>query len=274
MLGYEPTKLSKQQRNRRNKQIRLANVTEVRLEKNVINNHQSILGKFMVYDWEDGDCDVNYPKVNSMSIQHFTTIDSSKTRSCWVTDESDMSIPIFSKISRNRARNHLAHPDNIRKVRSTSEDIIKSKPEVKRGTKCDSINSGYGIMGFGPDRNTPNNGTYAFNKTVTEEEKNKLEKQTRKIVVHLQNSLGGLKFLMHDDLSVMEQIVQGTSLNAIRSTAIAFSIGRDYHSKCHINIDMFYTLATVVGPDNVNDDEIIYYFLFPTYGKNGTKVPL
>ena len=104
--------------------------------------------------------------------------------------------------------------------------------------------------------------------------KKKLEKQTRKIVVHLQNSLGGLKFLMHDDLSVMEQIVQGTSLNAIGSTAIAFSIGRDYHSKCHIDIDMFYTLATVVGPDNVNVDEIIYYFLFPTYSRNGTKVPL
>uniref|UniRef100_A0A7S4EH04 Uncharacterized protein n=1 Tax=Pseudo-nitzschia australis TaxID=44445 RepID=A0A7S4EH04_9STRA len=64
-------------------------------------------------------------------------------------------------------------------------------------------------------RNTPNNGTYAFKKTVTEEEKNKLEKQTRKIVVHLQNSLGGLKFLMYDNLSVMEQIVQGTTLNAI-----------------------------------------------------------
>uniref|UniRef100_A0A7S4EQ41 Prolyl 4-hydroxylase alpha subunit Fe(2+) 2OG dioxygenase domain-containing protein n=1 Tax=Pseudo-nitzschia australis TaxID=44445 RepID=A0A7S4EQ41_9STRA len=79
---------------------------------------------------------------------------------------------------------------------------------------------------------------------------------------------------MHDDLSVMEQIVQGTSLKAIGSTTIAFSIDIDYHSKCHINVDMFYTLATVVGPDKVNIDEIIHYFLFPTYGENGTKVPL
>jgi len=79
---------------------------------------------------------------------------------------------------------------------------------------------------------------------------------------------------MHDDLSVMEQIVQGTSLKAMGSTAIVFSIGRDYHSKCHIDIDMFYTLATVIGPDTVDVNEIIYYFLFPTYGKNGTKVPL
>mmetsp|Transcript_12376 Transcript_12376/g.25203 ORF Transcript_12376/g.25203 Transcript_12376/m.25203 type:complete len:83 (-) Transcript_12376:3-251(-) len=54
MLLYEPTELSKQQWNRRNKQIRLGNITEVQLEKNVINNNQSILGQFMVYDWEDG----------------------------------------------------------------------------------------------------------------------------------------------------------------------------------------------------------------------------
>mmetsp|Transcript_603 Transcript_603/g.1106 ORF Transcript_603/g.1106 Transcript_603/m.1106 type:complete len:105 (+) Transcript_603:1167-1481(+) len=79
---------------------------------------------------------------------------------------------------------------------------------------------------------------------------------------------------MHDDLSVMEQIVQGTSLKAMGSIAIAFSIGRDYHSKCHINIDMFYTLTTEVGPDTVDVNEIVYYFLFPTYGDNGTKVPL
>ena len=76
----------------------------------------------------------------------------------------------------------MAHPVNIRKVRSTSEDIIKSKPEVKRGTKCDSINSGYGIMGIRPDRNTPNNGTYAFNKTVTEEEKKNLKSKHGKLL--------------------------------------------------------------------------------------------
>mmetsp|Transcript_19282 Transcript_19282/g.41933 ORF Transcript_19282/g.41933 Transcript_19282/m.41933 type:complete len:91 (+) Transcript_19282:1-273(+) len=73
----------------------------------------------------------------------------------------------------------------------------------------------------------------------------------------------------------MEQIVWGTSLKAMGSIAIAFSIGRDYHSKCHIDIDMFYIMATVVAPDmGLPDDEIIYYFLFPLYGAYSTKMPL
>mmetsp|Transcript_25018 Transcript_25018/g.52822 ORF Transcript_25018/g.52822 Transcript_25018/m.52822 type:complete len:196 (+) Transcript_25018:284-871(+) len=190
MSRYEPMEFSKQQRNRRNKLIRQRRITEVKLENFLINNNKSILGKFMVYDWGNGHFDVNYPKEKSMSIQDFTPIDSSKTRSCWVTDKCDMTIHIFAKISRDTACKHLAHPINIRNLRSTLEDIIKSKPEVKRGIKCDSINSGYGIMGVRPDRNIPNNGTYAFKKNVTEEAKTKLEKQTRKIVLHLQDSLG------------------------------------------------------------------------------------
>jgi len=181
MSRCEPTELSKQQRNRRNKLIWLRRITEVKLEKNLINNNKSILGKFMVYDWGNGHFDVNYPKEKSMSIQDFTPIDSSKTRSCWVTDKCDMTIHIFAKISRDTALSRLANPNNIRDLRATSEDIIKSKPEVKIGIKCDSINSGYGIMGIRPDRNTPNNGTYAFKKTLPRKQKPNLKSKQGKL---------------------------------------------------------------------------------------------
>uniref|UniRef100_A0A7S4ASM8 Uncharacterized protein n=1 Tax=Pseudo-nitzschia australis TaxID=44445 RepID=A0A7S4ASM8_9STRA len=114
----------------------------------------------MVYDWGNGE-DINYPNDNCMSIQRYMTIDSSKFRSCLVVDENKRTNRIFAKISRQSANYHLAHPLNIQSLRETSNNIIQSKPEVKRGTKCDSINTGYGIMGMRPDRNTPNNGPYA-----------------------------------------------------------------------------------------------------------------
>jgi len=109
---------------------------------------------------------------------------------------------------------------------------------------------------------------------VSDERKRELQKETMKIVRHLQQSLGAIKYRVHREMSIMKQIVDGTSLTAIEDYAIAFSIGRDYHSKCHIDHDMFFTVATVVGPDSKSADDIIYYFVFPTYGKYGIKIPL
>jgi len=271
--GLQSKNLSRKQQYRKNKQYCQRKITEVELEKNCIHNNTTILGKFMVYDWGNGE-DINYPNDNCMSIQHYMTIDSSKFRSCLVVDENKRTNRIFAKISRQSANYHLAHPKNIQSLIETSNNIIQSKPEVKRGTKCDSINTGYGIMGIRPDRNTPNNGPYAFKKTVSDERKRELQKETMKIVRHLQQSLGGIKYHVNREMSIMKQIVDGTSLTAIEDYAIAFSIGRDYHSKCHIDHDMFFTLATVVGPDSKSADDIIYYFVFPTYGKFGIKIPL
>ena len=69
----------------------------------------------------------------------------------------------------------------------------------------------------------------------------------------------------------MEETVRRTTMNAIGHHATAFSIGRDYHSRSHVDVDMYYTLATVVSPDGISPDEVIYYFVFPTYG---IKIPL
>ena len=41
---------------------------------------------------------------------------------------------------------------------------------------------------------------------------------------------------------------------------IALSVGEYYHSCCHINTDMHYTLLTVAGPEGTNRDDVIYYF--------------
>eukprot|EP00536_Pseudo-nitzschia_multiseries_P013281 jgi/Psemu1/309812/fgenesh1_kg.557_\ len=73
------------------------------------------------------------------------------------------------------------------------------------------------------------------------------------------------------ETTVMNEVVNRTTLNAIGHHATAFSIGKDYHSKCHTDANMFYTRLTVIAPKHVSDEEVIYYFVFPTYG---VKVPL
>ena len=81
----------------------------------------------------------------------------------------------------------------------------------------------------------------------------------------MQSSLNHVTRFVGREFSVMKQIVHRTKLNTIGHQATAFSIGVNYHSRCHINNDMYYTLATVVAPKEVPADEVIYYFIFPSY---------
>jgi len=49
----------------------------------------------------------------------------------------------------------------------------------------------------------------------------------------------------------MQQIIGQTKLNVIGHNATAFSIRKNYHSLCHTDDDMFYTLLTVGGTKKV-----------------------
>ena len=66
------------------------------------------------------------------------------------------------------------------------------------------------------------------------------------------------------DQHVMNEIVNNLTLDAIRHDATAFSIGVNYHLRCHTDVNMFYTLATVIAPKDICADDVIYNFIFPT----------
>ena len=85
------------------------------------------------------------------------------------------------------------------------------------------------------------------------------------IVQHMQVSLNSVTGFIGKENSVMKQIVDRTTLNSIGDQATAFSIGVNYHSRCHIDHDMYCTLAMVCGPKEVPAEEVICYFIFPAY---------
>ena len=60
---------------------------------------------------------------------------------------------------------------------------------------------------------------------------------------------------------IMNEIVNNLTPGAIAHQATAFLIGVNYHSRCHIDVDMFYTLATVIAPKDICVDNVIYYFI-------------
>ena len=78
------------------------------------------------------------------------------------------------------------------------------------------------------------------------------------IVNHLQLSMNHITNYICRKQHDMNEIVDNLTLEVIGRQAAAFSIGVNYHSRCHIDVDMFYTLATVIAPIYICVDEVIY----------------
>ena len=86
------------------------------------------------------------------------------------------------------------------------------------------------------------------------------------IVNHLQLSMNHITKYICRKQHVMNEIVNNLTLEVIGRQATAFLIGVNYYLRCHIDVDMSYTLTTVIAPKDICLDDIFYYFIFPTFG--------
>mmetsp|Transcript_19989 Transcript_19989/g.41136 ORF Transcript_19989/g.41136 Transcript_19989/m.41136 type:complete len:141 (-) Transcript_19989:35-457(-) len=122
----------------------------------------------------------------SMSIDHFKTINSFYSYHRIALDcTKEKPNTVFAKVSREVAKKHLATPENCQLLRDFVDDLMKYKPHVNRGNKCDSTNTGYRIMGFHPDRISADNHEYAFRPGVDNQKKLEIEENTNHIVEQL-----------------------------------------------------------------------------------------
>ena len=113
-----------------------------------------------------------------MSIQEFTSVNSTNQKHCLVWYKYDNSMLFFGKVSRDKAKNHLASERNIECLRNFTTKIMDCKPMVNRGKKCASTNFGYVIMGVHPDRTSIGNREYVFCNHVNDE-KNRTREDNR-----------------------------------------------------------------------------------------------
>ena len=90
------------------------------------------------------------------------------------------------------------------------------------------------------------------------------------IVNHLQLSMNHITKYIDREQHVMNEIVKNLPLEAIRRQATAFSIGVNYHSRCHIDVDMFYTLATVIAQKHILRGRRYLLLYFPNIWNLGT----
>ena len=203
-------------------------------------------------------------KKEAICVDGFDFKDSTEEKHLIAFENNTTSRCVFAKVSRKISRYHLNTEKNIRRIRWFASAIMESKPHINRGKKCDSINDGYAIMGMRPERLISVNGEYVYKKSVSTTRIDKLEETAFHIVNHLQLSMNHIKKYIEEDSDIMDEIINTLTLESIGRHATAFSIGLNYHSRCHTDVDMFYTLATVIAPMGISVDEVIYYFIFPT----------
>ena len=115
------------------------------------------------------------------------------------------------------------------------------------------------------------NGKYEYKKETSPKRINLLEVTAFYLVNHLQLSMNHINTNIRPDQYIMNKIVNNLTLEAIGHQATAFSIGVNYHLGCNTDVNMFYTLPTVIAPKDICADDVIYYFIFPTFG---IRVPL
>jgi len=247
-------------------------VTVIKLNPSPQFEPSSVMMKFMFINWSNDEEEKNYTQ-ESMSINDFKTIDSKENFHCLVIDENIEldNKTIFAKVSRKIAQRGMASPVNTKFLQKYVIELMQHKPQVDRGKKCDSVNTGYRIMGSHADRTSSGNREYAFRPGVPDDKQEELRQKTAHIVEHLQTSLISINPLLHCHYSLMVQVAQTTTLDVYDKHAPAFLVGKHYHSRCHIDNNMYLTTATVIAPDKKHNNKIIYYFTFLTYA---LKIPL
>eukprot|EP00536_Pseudo-nitzschia_multiseries_P018842 jgi/Psemu1/57580/gm1.57580_g len=179
----KPNKTAKGARNRDTKAI-FKHVEEIAL-KTV--NKNGFKGKFLDTNWGQTTVEEKkYSLAQAVSIDSFKTLDSTDKKFVLAFAESEPSLRLFAKASRQFAKRRLGTPKNIEITRTFAGQIVESKPKIGRGTKCDSVNSGYAIIGMRPNRLKSGNGVYVFKNNVDSTTKENLEQKALHIVKEMQ----------------------------------------------------------------------------------------
>eukprot|EP00536_Pseudo-nitzschia_multiseries_P004241 jgi/Psemu1/9560/gm1.9560_g len=146
-----------------------------------------------------------YTSEEAVSIESFTTLYSTNKKFILAFDKSEPSLQIFAKASTQFAKQCLGTPGNIEITRTFAGEIVESKPKIGQGTKCDSVNNGYAIMGMRPNRLTSGNGVYVFKKNVDPTTKDSLEQTALHIVKEMQLCLSPMVKFVNQETTVMNE---------------------------------------------------------------------
>ena len=190
-------------------------------------------------------------------------------------ESSDDPIFVCAKVSKRQARELRNKSEtSLEKIRQMFSESFEGKPTVPRGESRGGFGDDYICYGW-THRFTRMLHHYVFLKKTSLEKQDTLRKGIDKIAQGLEDVavrvMRGVrnfkKFYAIKKFIDLPSVSTGTNekdelIGICTQMAVAFN---GYQSKLHIDDDFFLSILSVVSACPSRDDEIIYYFNFPTF---------
>ena len=231
--------------------------------------------KYYIKDWKEQEASnvldsFSITDSNTASIEGFTVYDNYNGRAHdsdrhLIAFDKENGDFLFGKVAPRQATSYTGTKKNWNKVRKLLVKVLKLKPDVGRGDGRSGYNDAYKIYGYRKDPKGKTVKKYSF-KGKDKEENTKNEEEVGELADRMEAaseriSIGLKETEIYDNLK--KKIKLPTFRKGRRATA--FSIGRNYMSKSHKDLDYYLTTLSALTGSSDCHDAILYYFVFPAY---------
>ena len=233
-------------------------------------------GKYVFFDWgvypkETVLSYFNVESSNIVNMNSFTILDNyeqdrhNSTKHLIVLDRDNDDF-VVAKVAPRQALDCTGNVDKWDEVRALLKEVKKQKPNVGRGGSRSGSNRAYKIFGYRKEPKGTTIGTYTFKSTASTKSKSYITKGVKKLCESIEIASKRVLRLLQES-KMYEHLQDFFKIPHLSEGgySTAFSIGYEYWSQVHKDLDYFPTSLSALAEESEDHDEILYYFVFPEY---------
>ena len=171
-----------------------------------------------------------------------------------------------SSVRKSQSIGGKAKSNDLRKL---MKRILAEKPNVHRGDKNSGENSHYSCFGYRKDPLASGKlGEYSYKQGTTDVAEKEISDKISELVQKMEEVGGTLTSQLpeHRNYEVVKEMLVLPSVGRTRrSIATQFSVGQNYWSQTHADIDYFFTMLSCLSAKAEDKGKIMYYFCYPEY---------
>lgn len=206
---------------------------------------------------------INIENENYTVYDNFSVSSHESTRHLLAFDK-DTDDLIFGKVAPRQSTECLHK--NMNQVRKLLEKVMAVKPNIGRGKSREGKNNAYKLFGYRKDPKGCGVGQYAFKAKTDNEVQENINAEAASLCQKMEQASSRItNSLPETEIYRKVQTFTDAPTVATNGISTAFSIGRNYWSKSHIDHDYYFTTLSCLSSESSQHKEILYYFIFPEY---------